>query len=304
MRYFSAFSGIGAFEYAIKDLGWECVGCSEIDRYAAAVYNYHYPSHHNYGDITQIDIESLPDFDVLVGGSPCQDLSIAGSRAGLSGSRSRLFYNMVDILRIKKPKYFLFENVASMSKKNRDLMSEVIGVEPVMVDAALVSAQSRKRLFWCNWDVKRPEDLGITLQSILEDGITDRTKSYCIETSYYKGGSVQYYLERCRRQLVISGCALRTRDGELGRQKYLEIRGDSKSNALTHSISDYNVANGFVYRKLTPIECERLQCFEDNYTEFGSFGGVVKRISNTQRYKQLGNSFNVDVIKHIVSSLI
>lgn len=110
MKYFSAFSGIGGFEVAVPK-NWECVGYSEILPQAITIYSKHFPKHKNYGDISKIIADELPDFDLFVGGFPCQDLSIAGKREGLSGSRSGLFYEIVRILKIKRPTYLLLENV-------------------------------------------------------------------------------------------------------------------------------------------------------------------------------------------------
>lgn len=110
MKYFSAFSGIGGFElYMPKD--WECVGYSEILEPAIKIYQKHFPNHKNYGDIAKINPAELPDFDLFVGGFPCQDLSIAGKQRGLSGERSGLFYEIVRILKVKRPAHILLENV-------------------------------------------------------------------------------------------------------------------------------------------------------------------------------------------------
>lgn len=120
MRYFSTFSGAGGFELGINRAvpGAECVGFSEIDKYASQVLNYHFPNIKNYGDITQINSTDLPDFDMLVGGSPCQDLSIAGKRKGLDGARSGLFFHYVRILKEKQPRYFIWENVKGALSSN------------------------------------------------------------------------------------------------------------------------------------------------------------------------------------------
>lgn len=113
MRYFSTFSGVGGFELGIGDM-WECVGVSEIDKYASQVLKYHYPSVKNYGDISTIQWNTVPDFDLLVGGSPCQDFSIAGKRKGIVGERSGLVWEYIRCLEEKKPKHFIFENVKGL----------------------------------------------------------------------------------------------------------------------------------------------------------------------------------------------
>ena len=126
MRYFSAFTGVGGFDMGMPP-DWECVGMSEIDKYANMVLRYRFKDVKNYGDIEKINYEELPDFDVLIGGSPCQDISVAGKRAGLTGLRSRLFFSFVALLKSKQPDYFIFENVKGLlsSNEGRDF-AEVI----------------------------------------------------------------------------------------------------------------------------------------------------------------------------------
>lgn len=111
IRVFSICSGVGGLDMPFHDDNFELIGVCEIDKHASAVLSYRYPEVKNYGDITKIDPEKLPDFDLLVGGTPCQDLSISGSRRGLRGERSGLFYLFVEILRSKRPDYFIWENV-------------------------------------------------------------------------------------------------------------------------------------------------------------------------------------------------
>ena len=126
MRYFSTFTGVGGFDLGMPS-DWECVGMSEIDKYANMVLRYRFKDVKNYGDIEKINYEELPDFDVQIGGSPCQDISVAGKRAGLSGVRSRLFFSFVALLKVKQPHYFIFENVKGLlsSNEGRDF-AEVI----------------------------------------------------------------------------------------------------------------------------------------------------------------------------------
>ena len=118
MRVFSIFTGVGGFELA-KPHDWNIIGFSEIDKHASAVLRYHWPEVKNYGDIKKISYGELPDFDLLWGGSPCQDVSMAGKRAGLSGVRSGLFFSYVSLLKVKRPRYFLFENVAGLLSSNQ-----------------------------------------------------------------------------------------------------------------------------------------------------------------------------------------
>lgn len=293
IRYFSAFAGIGGFEAAIQRVfpGAVCVGYSEIDPGAIKIYEKHYPKHKNFGDITKIKLSDLPHFDLLVGGSPCQDLSRAKmNREGLKGSRSSLFYTYAKILswgmsaKNRPTKYFLLENVASMMRPERDEISRVLEVEPVMVDAALVSAQQRARLFWANFPITQPKDKGILLKDILESGHTERDKSYHIGASY-NNWSVKNYFGTRRRQLVF----LKPVRVELlpGRVKIFHVGGERIA------IEDFKKLAKYV-RTLTITEIERLQGFKKGYTS-----GSPKTTSITG----LGNAVNVDVIAHIMSCL-
>lgn len=221
-----------------------------------------------------------------------------------------------------------------MPKEAKDIITRELGVEPIMINAALVSAQNRKRLFWTNIpNVTLPEDKGIMLKDILESGDVDRDKSYCIDASYYKGANWNQYKEKGRRQLVIGSnrvgdigsdaqahrvyspegksVALSALGGGQGAKTVLyaipvalrnrgegkkpEYNGTDKANSMTTVQTDSMVEVNSIIRKLTPIECERLQGLPDNYTD---------GISNSQRYKCLGNAFNVDVVAHILSFIV
>lgn len=129
LKYFSMFSGIGGFEKGIEDSGVpaECVGFSEIDKYAEAIYKKHYPNHTNYGNATTIIPERLPDFDLLVGGFPCQAFSISGKRRGFEDTRGTLFFDIARILKVKQPSRILLENVKGLiSHDNRRTLRTII----------------------------------------------------------------------------------------------------------------------------------------------------------------------------------
>jgi DNA-cytosine methyltransferase len=273
---------------------------AELDTYAIKVAHKNYPDNIHLGDVRGVTGEALAhwgDLDLLVGGSPCQDLSIASpDRKGLEGERSGLFWEYVRVLKETEPKYFLFENVR-MSQKNKDIISDALGVQPIEVDSALLSAQTRKRLYWTNIPIKgTPNDKGLVLADILEDGWSDRDKAHCIDANYWKGGNIKSYTQKGRRQLVFGSVG---RPVEVGHAD--DIKGhdflkrvysaQGKSPTLT-TVSGGNqhrkvAIDDIHYRKLTPLECERLQTLPDGYTE---------GVSNTQRYKMLGNGFTVDVI--------
>jgi DNA-cytosine methyltransferase len=213
----SLFDGISCARVALDRLGYTDVLylASEVDKYASAITRHQWPDTIHLGDITQIKRENLPvQIDLLIGGSPCQDLSIAkNNRKGLDGERSGLFWEWVRLWRECQPRYWVLENVNSMPKEAKRIISETLGVEPIMINAALVSAQNRKRLFWTNiatdifghCHIPLPEDRGILLRDILESGTVqdEIKKSYCIDANYYKGGKKDTHNQSGKRLMVI-----------------------------------------------------------------------------------------------------
>lgn len=346
----SLFDGIACGYQALKESGIK-IGkyySSEIDKYAIQIASKNHSDIIQLGDINDWQSWDIEQPDLIMGGSPCQGFSFAGKQLNFDDPRSRLFFTFVDILNHYNPKYFLLENV-KMKKEYQNVISRYLDVEPIEINSALVSAQNRKRLYWTNIpNVKQPEDRRIYLKDIVESGVVDRDKRYCIDANYFKGGNLKQYFEKSRRQLVfdkperIGGYGKQGQDqrvysldgksvtlsahgGGQGaktglyavaqRGRYIvdgkrkDIKGsetiqrfetnyNEKSNTLTTVQKDSYLLeiNGehYIVRKLTPIECERLQTLPDNYTE-----GVI----NTQRYKVLGNGWTVEVIKHIIENI-
>lgn len=185
MRAFSLFSGVGGFDRALEVFGVEIIGHSEIDPGAEKIYQAHF-NNPNYGDIVKIDASQLPDFDILTFGSPCTDLSIANSkRTGLAGSRSGLFWEAIRILRAKKPKIFVMENVSSMSQECKKTISSTLGIEAVDINSALLTAQNRRRSYWVGRlneqsglyeqiPISQPEDRHISLSDIMESEVDEK----------------------------------------------------------------------------------------------------------------------------------
>ena len=170
MNVLSLFDGISCARVALGDKV-KTYYASEIDKNAIQIAQKNFPSTKQLGDVKSIKEGTIKEpIDLLIGGSPCTDLSIAKKgRKGLEGDHSKLFYEYIRVLNLVKPKYFILENVASMKQKDKDIITEKMGVQPILIDSALVSAQSRKRLFWTNIpNVQQPEDRKITLQSILQ----------------------------------------------------------------------------------------------------------------------------------------
>ena len=379
MNVLSLFDGMSCGRIALDRAGIDVdqYYASELDKHAIAVTQANWPDTVQLGDVTNwrewdIDWSSI---DLLIGGSPCQGFSFAGKQLAFDDPRSKLFFVYVDILNhirsLNPDVKFMLENV-KMKKGYIDVISEQLGVEPVFINSALVSAQNRQRFYWANWSFNQPEDKGIVLADILETGYADRDKSLTV-TTRIAGATAKRYLEKSMHQMAIelrpasivgrkldeNGKRNDTLDQKLvqclevqshqksrclstvakdtvispmkpGRyplhdwkdasDKNPEIKGDylqldpnqkkqysqcnrinlphTKHKSLSgtsggnkHGVAD---ADTLMYRKLTPEECEALQTVPRGYTA---------HVSNTQRYKMLGNGWTVDVIAHIFSSM-
>jgi DNA-cytosine methyltransferase len=307
MNVLSLFDGMSCGQIALKNLGIQVDNyyAAEIDKYAITIAKKNHPGMVHLGDVRDLKASDLPQIDLILAGSPCQDLSLAGKGAGLDGEKSGLFYEFLRLLLECKPKYFLLENVR-MKKEYKDHISELLAVEPIEINSALVSAQNRNRLYWTNIpNVTQPEDLGVKLRDIVEDGVlTDRDKSHCLDASYYKGGGanqLRTYINKGKRQVVFNdGChQVGIADDINGHdimKRIYSVEGKSPTlNAMTGGNREPKVAvDELRWRKLTPLECERLQTVPDGYTE---------GVSNTQRYKMLGNGWTVKVIEHILQNI-
>ena len=319
MNVLSLFDGMSCGQIALNRAGikYDTYFASEIDRYAIKVTTANYPKTVQLGSVIDVKATDLPKIDLLIGGSPCQGFSFAGKRLNFEDPRSKLFFEFVRLKNETQPKYWMLENV-KMKKEHEAIITKYLGVEPIIINSSLLSAQNRVRYYWTNIPgIKQPNDKMELLTSIIEDGVVDRDKSYCIDANYHKGGNLYNYFVKSRRQLVFCG-AMRWRyivDGKRQDGKMLtkgltkqriEIRYDGKTNALTTVAKDNNIVYGVdgrpyynleevKFRKLSPIECERLQTVPDNYT---------KCVSDTQRYRMLGNGWTVDVIAHIFGSLL
>ena len=308
MNVLSLFDGMSGGQLALQKVGLKVdkyYSC-EIDEYAQSVTRYNFPNTVFLGDVTKVDFSKLKDIDLVIGGSPCQDLSFAkGNGKGLEGSRSSLFYKFVEAIEVCKPEYFLLENV-KMKQEWKDIISDLLGVQPIFINSADFSAQNRQRLYWTNIPVYAWTPCNDKLQDILETGQVDRDKSHCLDANYFKGGPLKSYFEKHRRQLVFNRCI---QVGEADVKGWDNIKrvyspeGKSPTLASGHDREPKVYVPPLQWRKLTPIECERLQTVPDNYTSKGIRDGKEVKISNTQRYKMLGNGWTIDVIAHIFESL-
>lgn len=299
---FSAFDGAGIGLLALKRAGIpvEKYYASEVDKYAIQVAKKNHPEIIHVGDVKQCYARNFPKIDLLIGGSPCQDLSIAKANIeGLKGARSGLFWHFVRLLRTMKPRYFLLENVASMSKEDKAKITEIMGVEPILINSALVSAQQRKRLYWTNIPgITQPQDKGILLKDVLENGSAMDLKSRAIISSAGRTTEREYFKKQ-QGTMVAAPVKIGLIDGTDCQQnrvysvfgKSVSIKGNGGGWGANTGLSKIDLQDGdYTVRKLTPVECERLQTWPDNYTE---------GVSNTQRYKIIGNGWTADVIAHI-----
>ena len=366
MNVLSLFDGMSCGQLALQraDIDVENYFACEIDKYAMQITQKNFPNTIQLGDVTTANHYFDKDVDLLMGGSPCQGFSFAGHQLNFDDPRSKLFFEFVKAKDAVKPKYFLLENVR-MKKESQDVITKYLGVEPIAINSALMSAQNRNRLYWTNIpNVTQPHDKGIVLSDILEDLPFDEAPNYlkgtwcgrvrgdlvksvddakanCLTASMYKGQIPTFVKSKKpiqvgvandikgfdiikrvyspqgksptlttmqgghRQPKVAIGRIVNRRLDEHGIRKdnqlelplttQLEVSNGAKSNCLT-TVQKDNVVVGedFLYRKLTPLECERLQTLPDNYTE---------GVSNTQRYKMIGNGWTVDVIAHILRGI-
>jgi site-specific DNA-cytosine methylase len=303
MNVLSLFDGMSCGQIALEKSGFQVdkYFASEVDKYAIKVAKANYPDMVHLGDVRDVKADDLPQIDLLIGGSPCQGFSFAGKQLNFDDPRSKLFWEYVRLLRELQPKYFLLENV-KMKQESMDVITEALGVEPIFINSNLVSAQNRQRYYWTNIPMdKLPDDKGIMLKDILEDGYVDRDKSHCIDANYFKGGNLKSYFEKHRRQLVFSDDGLcHVGDADLKGHGYVRrvYHPDGKAPSLCAASGGNLEPKTFIspdsWRKLTPLECERLQTVPEGYTA---------HVSNTQRYRMLGNGWTVDVISHILNGI-
>ena len=356
MKVLSLFDGISCGRLALQRAGIsvEEYHAFEIDKYALSVSQRNFPEIVHHGNVFDGDFKEFKGFDLLIGGSPCTYWSIAKKdrETTSDGMGFKLFMEYVRALHESECKYFLYENNYSIHQNIKDEISKRLGVKPIMINSALVSGQHRQRCYWTNIpNVTQPENKGILLADILENGISWQQKSYCITANYHP--TFQSNLERHQNSMVaipintvkgkshtITATYYKTGANpfssygcEKGKQRIavpIEANGDTPvckpirigeygnggQGQRIYSVHGKSVslsANGggrgaktglykidlpdgdYMIRKLTPVEAERLQTLPDNYTA---------GISDTQRYKCIGNGWTVDVIAHILQGLV
>lgn len=293
MNVLSLFDGMSCGQIALHRAGisYGKYYASEIDQNAITVTQANYPDTIQIGDVTRwrewgIDWSSI---DLIMGGSPCQGFSVAGKGLAFDDPRSKLFFTFVDILNHVKsvnPKVkFLLENV-KMKKEYLQLITQFMGVEPVSVNSALVSAQHRQRFFWTNWKFSQPADRGLLFKDVLETSV---------DSKYYHSQNAINYLNRRganNRNRFDFGFIHQTKS-EKACCLVANLHKGLPFNTLVHDRSKPPVLITQLCRKLTPLECERLQTVPEGYTD---------HVKDKERYRMLGNGWTVDVIAHILSS--
>jgi DNA-cytosine methyltransferase len=317
MNVLSLFDGISCGQLALNRAGLpiDTYYASEVDKYAMQVTMANFPNTIQLGSVTDIDCTTLPKIDLLIGGSPCQSFSFAGKRKGMSTKneqevltldhylqlknegyefegQSYLFWEYMRILTEIKPKYFLLENVL-MSENWEKVITKAMGVHPIDINSSLVSAQNRRRFYWTNIGMKpmgffselesiilQPIEKGIYLNDILEK---DVSKKY-----YLSDKMIKSFIDKTEKyNLRGGGYSFKPTNG-------INKKSRTVTNPSKNRIDDVYIYENKNIRRITPIEAERLQTIPDNYTNM---------LSDTQRYKCIGNGWTIDVIVHIFKHL-
>ena len=279
MNVLSCFDGMSCGQIALEKSGIDVdtYYASEIDKYAVEVTQYRYPNTVQIGDIANVKGSDLPQIDLLIGGSPCQGFSLAGKQLNFNDPRSKLFFEFIRLLEECKPTYFLLENV-KMKSSYETIITNYIKVLPIKINSSLLSAQNRVRLYWTNIpDVKQPKDKKIYISDIKESNV---------DKKYNLSEKAKIQVEKYSKNYKLCG------------------KSPTLTTELAHSVGKNITPKLFKEigenRRATPRECERLQTVPDDYT----LVPFKKRMmSDTQRYKMLGNGWTVDVISHIFNNL-
>ena len=296
MRVLSLFDGISCGMVALEraKIPVERYVAYEIEPNAIKISKKNYPQIEHCGDVTTADFTQYEGFDLLIGGSPCTNFScsknhkakVAKERNIEEGEGWNLFLQYIRALKEAKPKYFLYENNFRNPKIITDSISATLGVQPIMIDSSLVSAQRRKRLYWTNIpNIQQPSDKGIFLKDIfIYDPSLVRTDKRILESAVFKQNYVQY-------DLLGKG-----HFSEPYRLHFLEGKAPTLPRCRTETKCNMllNVNDVSTYKIISPIEAERLQTLPDNYTDC---------VPKTKRFEVIGNGWTVDVIAHIFKYL-
>jgi DNA (cytosine-5)-methyltransferase 1 len=311
---------------------FETIGFSEIDKYASAVLKYHWPNIKNYGDITKIDWAKVPDFDLLTGGSPCQDLSIAGKRAGLTGSRSGLFYEYMRAVKEKQPKYFIWENVKGALSSNKGF--DFAAVLNEMAETGynlwwqILNAkdfnipQNRERIFVVGFRDGSPREIFFEPKNDRlfnqENEPDGRSSQATVCGTLKSSGAVKAddtfvrIPEATRKGFAVAGGGDSINLSQINSKTRRGRVGHGIAQTLDTGMQQHTLTKSRI-RRLTPTECERLMGLPDDWTSKGIIDrGVMgnvnvleeTEISDSQRYKLCGNGVVVNVVEELIKTLI
>ena len=296
MNVLSLFDGMSCGQIALERacIPVETYYASEIKKHAIALTQHNYPNTVQIGSVTELDFNKYKHIDLLIGGSPCQDFSRANrhetGRQGLKGKKSSLFFKWLEALKTIQPKYFLLENV-KMAQDQQDIISEMVGVEPININSSLVSAQLRNRLYWTNIPQKGlPVDKGITFQSVLDSGYTPKQKSRCLicsEKNVLKTAVKRHY--RFVNYLPINNVWKSKEHFDICQSHFQQNYKGLKSKEITEKPELYEGI-----RELSRRELERLQTVPEGYTDI---------LTRNQAADLLGDGWTVDVIVHLLQGL-
>lgn len=341
ISYGELFSGIGVGALAFKEVFGEDAHCeffSEIHPQRIKAYQREFPGHKNVGNIDFVDIDRLPKINVLIGGSPCQDLSIArGKREGLDGDQSGLFFKFLDVVRERKPEYFILENVASMPDEDRDHISKCLGVQPIMISSGGFTGQERERYYWCNFPVAPwPNETLDPRWCIDKDDVpTEHVSKYIkleeLKSAYKRSGKMKnpksYIKDSCDWDFVAWSRSTRyfEYDTEAELQEHLkkkevtnykEMKPKKKSFRISY-VEQRIMINIKAHTLVTGKHCARMSAknFIRHKTKMrpintlearrlqGLRDDYLKELSDSAIYSAIGDSFTLQPIVHILKSL-
>jgi DNA (cytosine-5)-methyltransferase 1 len=333
------FSGIGGFHLGFERAGYEVTSYfSEIDQHAIAVYKHQFPTSTYVGSVTNVRGADLPRIDLITFGSPCQDFSLAGKRLGMEGQRSSLVLEAIRLISECRPSVFVWENVKGTFSSNDgadfwaiiQAFTDIGGyrLEWQLLNTSWFLPQNRERIYLVGYSTT-PSGRGVfpiaaNGRKALEPSIKQigtkldsngGTQPYQQDRVYDAEGIVPA-LNRGKSDLIIKPNYKYEAANELVRRNTLtegEVKGLDFYNQSVRDViptltdpkhNSQGLFDGYRIRRLTPIECERLQGFPDDHTAFGNYDGVVKPMSNTQRYKQCGNAVTVDVVAAVAKNCL
>lgn len=304
LKFFDLFAGIGGFRLGMERAGHTCVGSCEWDKYARETYKYNFNQYPEYDDAKDMHAQSLPSFDVLCAGFPCQAFSIAGKRLGFEDPRGNIFFEIARIAKAKRPSYLFLENVKGLlSHEKGDTFRTIISTldemgydaEWQVLNSKYFVPQNRERVFIIGHlrgertrqifplgdfnsesDKPKPKIVGVVND---KGNLREVEQATCLDANYWKG--CDNHAQRTMIYLSNTNANMKQR-----------IQ-DRKETWTLGTGTDFGIKDGMRIRKLTPIECERLQGFPDNWTQG----------SDTQRYKQCGNAVTVPVVEYIAKEL-